>query len=85
MTGEVTEFQSLDARTAALVRIAALVSVAPDATSFQWAMDQALAAGVEDEHVFSALIEIAPIIGVVRLTSALPHLMETLDLEVVEG
>lgn len=85
MTGEVTEFQTLDARAAALVRIAALVSLAVDATSFQWAMDHAIAAGVEDEEIFSAVIEVATIIGVIRLTSALPHLMEAVDLEVVDG
>lgn len=85
MTGGVAEFKPPDARTAALVEIAALVSVAPDATSFQWAVDQAIAAGVEDEQIFSVLLEVAPIVGLVRLIAALPHLMEAVGLEVVDG
>lgn len=83
--GTLDEFHGVDARTSALVRISALISMAPDNSSYQWAMDQALAAGVNDEDVFSAVIAIAPIIGAARLVEGLTHLMETLELEVVEG
>jgi len=85
LNGTLADFHSLDARTSALVRIAALVSMAPDSSSYQWAMEQAMAAGVNDEEVFSALIAIASIIGVARLNEGLAHLMEALELEVIEG
>ena len=85
LSGSLEEFHDLDGRTSALVRIAALVSMAADRSSHQWAMDQAMAAGVGDEEVFSALIAVAPIIGVARLNEGLAHLMEALELEVLEG
>lgn len=85
LSGTLDEFHRLDSRTSALVRIAALISMAPDSSSYQWAMDQAMAAGVDDEQVFSALIAIAPIVGVARLTEGLTHLMEALELEVLDG
>lgn len=85
LTGHVDEFQCLDSRTKALLRIAALVSVAPDSTSFPWAVDLALAAGVDDEQVFQALIVVAPIVGQARMSASLPHLMDALELEVLEG
>jgi alkylhydroperoxidase/carboxymuconolactone decarboxylase family protein YurZ len=71
--------------TEALLRIAALVSVAPDGTSFPWAVDLALASGVDDEQVFQALIVVAPIVGQAKISSSLPHLMDALELEVLEG
>lgn len=85
LSGTLDEFHGLDARTSALVRISALISMAPDNSSYQWAIDQAMAAGVDDEDVFSALIAISPIIGVARMIEGLTHLMEALELEVVEG
>lgn len=83
--GSLDEFHLLDSRTSALVRIAGLISMAPNSSSCRWAMDQALAAGVDDEQVFSAIIAIAPIVGLARLTEGLSRLLEALELEVVEG
>lgn len=85
LSGYVEEFQSLDARTTALIRIAALMSMAPDSSSFRWAIDLATAAGVEDQQIFQALIVMAPIVGQARLSSSLPQVMEALELEVLEG
>ena len=84
LTGEMSESSSLDARTVALVRLAALLSVDSDPATFQWAAELGVAAGVDDDDIYNALAVIAPIIGIARLTSALPHLMTALDLEVVE-
>lgn len=85
MSGAISERASLDARTAALVRITALVSVDSDPSTFQWAAELGLAAGLDDGEVFDALVIVAPIIGMARLTAALPSLMSALDLEVLEG
>lgn len=76
-----TEF---DARWAALVRIVALLSIDSDPTTFRWAVDLGSAAGLDDDSIFDALLVVAPIIGVARLTSTLPHLMSALDLEIIE-
>ena len=85
LTGQIEAFDGIDARSEALIRIAALVSMAPDSSSYQWAMDLALAAGVDDEQIFQTLIVVAPIVGQARLSAALPHLMDALELEVLEG
>jgi hypothetical protein len=75
---------ALDPRCAALVRITALLSVDSDPSTFGWAIDLGIASGLEDDTIVDALMVIAPIIGVARLTSTLPHLMAALDLDVVE-
>jgi alkylhydroperoxidase/carboxymuconolactone decarboxylase family protein YurZ len=75
---------TLDARCAALVRIAALLSVDSDPSTFEWAVDTGIAAGLDDDAIFDALLVIAPVIGVARLTSTLPRLMSALDLDIVE-
>ena len=80
-----TDPMGLDARWASLVRIAALLSVDSDASTFEWAVDLGIAAGLEDEEIFDALRVIAPVIGVAKLSSTLPRLMEALDVEVVES
>lgn len=74
----------LDARCAALVRIAALVSVDSDPTTFDWAVDAGIASGLDDDAIFDALLVIAPVIGVARLASTLPRLMAALDIDIVE-
>jgi hypothetical protein len=50
-----------------------------------WAVELAVAAGVDDVDLFNTLVAAAPIIGTARLTAALPHFMAALELEVVEG
>jgi 4-carboxymuconolactone decarboxylase len=85
MSGELAQAGTLDARTEALVRIAILVGVDSDPATFQWAVELAVAAGVDDADLFDTLVAIAPIIGIARLTSALPHLMAALDLELLDG
>lgn len=85
MSGDRQRDPSLNDRCAALVRIAALVSVDSDPSTFQWAVDLGIAAGLDDESIFDALMVIAPVIGVARLTSTLPRLMTALNIEIVEG
>lgn len=85
MSGAPAESTVLDARTDALVRITALLSCCnSDPTTFQWATEIGLAAGLTDDELFHALMLVAPIIGVARLTSVLPHLMSALDIDILE-
>ncbi len=85
MSGEIARHGTFDPRTAALVRIAILLGIDSDPATFQWAVELAVAAGVDDADIFDTLVTAAPIIGVARLNSALPHLMTALDLEIVVG
>lgn len=84
MGGDLAATSSLDARTLALVRVAALVSIDSDPSTYRWAMDIAQAAGVDDTELFDTLMAIAPIVGVARLTSAIPHVLAAFDIEVVD-
>ncbi|HXV70154.1 MAG TPA: hypothetical protein VEB69_02000 [Acidimicrobiia bacterium] len=84
MGGAFSEVCSIDARTLALVRLASLVSIDSDPATFRWAVDSAQAAGVDDSDVFAALLSIAPLVGVARLTSAIPHVLAAFDLDVVD-
>jgi alkylhydroperoxidase/carboxymuconolactone decarboxylase family protein YurZ len=84
MGGDLAAASSLDPRTLALVRLATLVSIDSDASTFRWAIDLAHAAGVDDTEVFDALISVAPIVVVARLTSAIPHVLAAFDLDVVD-
>jgi hypothetical protein len=85
MSGEYVASFHPDEKIAALVRIAALLSVPDsDAATMQWATELGVAAGLEDEDFFHALLVVAPIIGVARLGTVLPNLMEALDLELLD-
>lgn len=85
MTGPSQGPVALDARCAALVRIAALVSVDSDPSTFEWAVDLGIASGLDDDAIFDAVMLIAPVIGVAKLSSTLPRLMSALDIEPVDS
>jgi alkylhydroperoxidase/carboxymuconolactone decarboxylase family protein YurZ len=74
----------LDGKTVAFVELAALVALGAVPTSLQWAVANALAAGATDEEVVSVLVALAPMVGTVRLESAVPDVVLALgrDLDV---
>ncbi len=84
MAGESDDLTALDARCASLVRIATLLSVDSDPSTFEWAVDQGIASGLDDDTIVDALHVVAPIIGVAKFTSTLPRLMSALGLEIIE-
>lgn len=84
MSGDLAE-ETTSARAAALVRIAALLSVDSDPATFRWAVEESIAAGVEDDELYDLVVVVAPIIGMARLTSSLPQLMAALDLDVLDS
>lgn len=86
MNGETGEkLDSLGPRTAALVRIAALISVDSDSSALRCAIDEGIAAGVDDTELVQAVVIMAPLIGIGRMSSALPNLMAALDVEIIDG
>ena len=84
MSGEATDEEALDPRTTALVRIAILLGLDSDPATFMWAVELAMASGVDDADIFHTLVTAAPIVGLARLTAALPHLMAALDLDILD-
>jgi alkylhydroperoxidase/carboxymuconolactone decarboxylase family protein YurZ len=67
------EPRGLDAKTVALVRLAGLVALESAPASYQWIVASALAAGAGDGEVVAVLLALAPIVGIVRVSSAAPE------------
>jgi alkylhydroperoxidase/carboxymuconolactone decarboxylase family protein YurZ len=63
----------LDAKTAALVRLAGLVAIQSAPASYQWSVTAALAVGATDGEVVGVLVALAPIVGIARVNSAAPE------------
>jgi 4-carboxymuconolactone decarboxylase len=70
---------SLDARTCALVRVAALIAAESSSASHSWAVEAALAAGATDDDIVDVLAAVAPIVGLARVSTAAPKLALALD------
>lgn len=64
----------LDARTLALVRLAALVAVGGAVPSYGAAADAAVDAGASAAEVVDVLIGVLPVIGAARVVAAAPRL-----------
>jgi 4-carboxymuconolactone decarboxylase len=71
---------SLGAKTGALVRLAALLSVGAAAVSCRATVDRARAAGATDNELVEVLVAVGPAIGAARVVNAAPHLALALDL-----
>jgi len=64
----------LDARTLALVRLAALVAVGGAVPSYGAAADAAVGAGASAAEVVDVLVGVLPVIGAARVVAAAPRL-----------
>lgn len=83
-----TEFQTksrLDARSFALVKLAAIMALDAPPTSYLWQVANALEAGATPDDLVGVLIAIAPQIGGPRLVAAAPELMVALGLTLPDG
>jgi alkylhydroperoxidase/carboxymuconolactone decarboxylase family protein YurZ len=69
----------IDHKTTALVRIAALAALEAVAPSYRAAIDNAHAAGAEDEEILETVLAIIPLIGTARLAAALPNVISALE------
>jgi len=66
--------KTLDQRTAALVRIAALIALDAGESLYDAAIDAAHLAGAEDEDILGVAAAIRPLVGSVRSDAAVPML-----------
>jgi 4-carboxymuconolactone decarboxylase len=78
------EGTGLDARTYALVKIAALIALDAPPTSYAWQIGNALAEGVTPEDILGVLRAVAFQVGAPRVVAAAPEIMLALGLELPE-
>lgn len=72
---------SLDAKTFALVKIAALVALDAAPASYMFQVQGALDAGASPREILGVLTAVAPQAGMTRVVSAAPEIMIALGLE----
>jgi alkylhydroperoxidase/carboxymuconolactone decarboxylase family protein YurZ len=73
----------LDAKTAALVRLAALLSVGAATVSYRAALDRAHEAGATDDEIVGVLMAVGPAVGSAQLVRVAPRLAVAIDADVV--
>ncbi len=78
------EGTGLDARTFALVKIAALIALDAPPASYSWQIGNALDDGVTPEEILGVLRAVAPQVGGPRLIAAAPEIMLALGLALPE-
>jgi 4-carboxymuconolactone decarboxylase len=74
----------LDARTFALVKIAALIALDAPPASYAWQVPNALDDGATPEDVLGVLRAVAPQVGGPRVVAAAPEIMLALGLSLPE-
>jgi len=74
------EATGLDARTFALVKIAALIAIEAPPASYAWQVANALDDGATPEDILGVLRAVAPQVGGPRVVSAAPEIMLALGL-----
>jgi 4-carboxymuconolactone decarboxylase len=80
-----TKLSGIDARSHALLRIAALIAVDAAPPSFMSSVEAGLEAGASYEEIVGTLIAVMPIVGVARVVSAAPNLGLALGYDVSEA
>ena len=75
----------LDARSYALVKLAAIMALDATPASYLWQVANALEAGATPEDLIGVMIAIAPQIGGPKLVAAAPELMVALGLSLPDG
>jgi 4-carboxymuconolactone decarboxylase len=76
---------ALDARTFALVKIAALIALDAPPASYAWQVANALGGGASPEEIVAVLTAVAPQVGLPRVVAAAPQVMLALGLALPEG
>jgi 4-carboxymuconolactone decarboxylase len=84
LTSESTE-SALNEKTAALVRIAATISLDGATASLQHAVELALAAGATQDEIVATLEAVTPVAGTSRVVAAAPKLALALGYDVDEA
>lgn len=70
----------LDARSFSIAKIAALVALDAPPASYQWQVQNAVAAGVSPKDILGVLFAIAPQVGGPKVMAAAPEIMLALGL-----
>jgi alkylhydroperoxidase/carboxymuconolactone decarboxylase family protein YurZ len=71
-----------DPKTAALVRVGALVAIGSPGVCLEWGTTRALAAGATEDEVTDVLLAIAPVAGLGRVTGAVADVAAALGYDV---
>ena len=79
------ERTGLDARTFALVKVAALIALDAPPASYAWQVTNALADGATPADLVGVLRAIAPQVGGPRVIAAAPEIMLSLGLSLDDG
>jgi 4-carboxymuconolactone decarboxylase len=79
------EVTGLDARTYALVKIAALIALDAPPASYAWQIGNALDEGVTSEDILGVLRAVAFQVGGPKVVAAAPEIMLALGLALPEG
>jgi 4-carboxymuconolactone decarboxylase len=75
----------IDARSHALVRVAALIAMDAAPPSYMSAVEAGLRAGASHEEIVGTLIAVLPLVGVARVVAAAPNLGLALGYDVAEA
>jgi alkylhydroperoxidase/carboxymuconolactone decarboxylase family protein YurZ len=78
------EASGLDARTFALVKIAALIALGAPPASYLWQVANAVGTGVSAEDIIGVLQAVAPQVGLPKVVAAAPDIMISLGLTLPE-
>jgi 4-carboxymuconolactone decarboxylase len=81
MTEESVVVSSLDPQSLMVARIAALVATDAPAVSYVLNLEAAVDTGIDAAQVRGILTAIAPIVGTVRVASALGKIVDALEIE----
>ena len=73
---------ALDAKTAALLRLAVSVMIWPPGACLEWSTTAALAAGATDDEIADVLLVIAPVTGLGRVVCAAPVVAAALGYDI---
>jgi 4-carboxymuconolactone decarboxylase len=73
---------SLDAKTAALLQLAASVALGSPGVCLEWSTGRALAGGATDDEIADVLLAIAPVTGLGRVVSAAPEVATALGYDI---
>jgi 4-carboxymuconolactone decarboxylase len=73
---------ALDAKTAALLQLAASVSLGSPAACLEWSAGRALATGATEDEIADVLLAIAPVTGLSRVVSAATEVATALGYDI---
>jgi 4-carboxymuconolactone decarboxylase len=75
----------LDLKTAALVRVGALVAIGAPGVCLEWSTTRARAAGATEDEISDVLLVIAPVAGLGRVVGAVTDVADALGYDVEAG